>query len=125
MVFLFQQSVWCGPARSSHGKGISTELDHRTTGLDHRTTGLDRPRRQSVVTPMERAVPSTIVMAASMSLALRSGSLVSAISRIWSLVSLQTLSDCGTPEPFAMPAAYLISSGAGGVLVMKVKLRSS
>ena len=44
---------------------------------------------------MERAVPSTIFMAASTSLALRSGSLVSAISRTWSLVSLPTLSFWG------------------------------
>ena len=37
-----------------------------------------------MVTPIERAVPSTIFIAASMSLALRSGSLVVAISRTWS-----------------------------------------
>ena len=75
--------------------------------------------------PMERAVPSTIFIAASMSLALRSGIFVVAISRTWSLVSLPTLSVCGTPEPLATPAAFLISSAAGGVFVMKVKDRSS
>ena len=74
---------------------------------------------------MERAVPSTIFIAASMSLALRSGSLVVAISRTWSLVSLPTFSLCGTPEPFLRPAAFLISSAAGGVLVMNVNERSS
>ena len=41
-------------------------------------------RQSATVTPMERAVPSTIFIAASMSLALRSGSLVVAISRTWS-----------------------------------------
>ena len=69
---------------------------------------------------MERAVPSTIFIAASSSLALRSGILVRAISRTWSLVSLPTFSLCGTPEPFWRPAAFLISSAAGGVFVMKV-----
>jgi hypothetical protein len=78
-----------------------------------------------VWTPIERAVPSTIFIAASMSLALRSGSLVCAISRTWSLVSRPTFSLCGTPEPFCSPAAFLISSAAGGVLVMNVKERSS
>ena len=66
-----------------------------------------------------------IFIAASMSLALRSGILTSAISRTWSLVSLPTLVLCGSPEPFWTPAAFLISSAAGGVLVMKVKERSS
>lgn len=76
-------------------------------------------------TPIERAVPSTIFMAASMSLALRSGILVWAISRTWSLVSLPTFSLCGAPEPFCTPAAFLMSSAAGGVLVMNVNERSS
>ena len=76
-------------------------------------------------TPIDRAVPSTIFIAASMSLALRSGILVWAISRTWSLVSLPTFSLCGTPEPLLSPAAFLISSAAGGVLVMNVNERSS
>ena len=75
--------------------------------------------------PIDRAVPSTIFIAASMSLAFRSGSLVVAISRTWSLVSLPTFSLCGTPEPFWRPAAFLMSSAAGGVFVMNVNVRSS
>ncbi len=75
--------------------------------------------------PIERAVPSTIFIAASMSFALRSGSFVWAISRTWSLVSLPTLSLWGTEEPFFRPAAFLMSSAAGGVFVMKSKDRSS
>src|SRR5665647_1497354 len=64
--------------------------------------------------PIERAVPATIFIAASMSLALRSSSLAVAISRNWSLVSAATLTVCGVGEPLATPAAFLISSAAGG-----------
>src|SRR5687768_16706634 len=78
-----------------------------------------------MVMPIERAVPATIFSAASTSLALRSGILVSAISRSWSLVMDPTLVFCGTPEPDSMPAALSSRRAAGGVLVMKVKLRSS
>src|SRR3954447_24190789 len=75
--------------------------------------------------PIERAVPSMILMAASMSLALRSAILVSAISRTWALDRLATLVFCGTAEPFSTPAALRISRAAGGGLVMKVNDRSS
>src|SRR4051795_2371813 len=75
--------------------------------------------------PIERAVPSMILMAASMSLALRSAILVSAISRTCALDRLATLVFCGTAEPFSTPAALRISRAAGGVLVMKVNDRSS
>ena len=75
--------------------------------------------------PIERAVPATIFIAASMSLALRSSSFVWAISRTWSLVSDATLVVCGVGEPLATPAAFLMSSAAGGVFVMKVNERSS
>ena len=63
---------------------------------------------------MERAVPSTIFMAASTSLALRSGSFWVAISRTWSLVIFATLVVSGFAEPLLIPAAFLISSAAGG-----------
>ena len=75
--------------------------------------------------PMERAVPAMIFEAASMSFAFRSACLVSAIWRTWSLVSLPTLVVCGVGEPFCSPAAFLMSSAAGGVFRMNVKLRSS
>ena len=75
--------------------------------------------------PMERAVPAMIFAAAWTSLAFRSAILVCAISSHWAWVSLPTLSVCGVPEPLETPAAFLISSAAGGVLVMKVKERSS
>src|SRR5919107_2825410 len=79
----------------------------------------------STVMPIERAVPAMIFAAASTSLALRSSILVCAISRIWSCVSLATLVLCGSPDPLGTPAAFLISSAAGGVLVTKVNERSS
>src|SRR5512140_920012 len=55
---------------------------------------------------------------------LRSGSLCSAISRTCFLVILPTLVLFGSPEPLSIFAAFLIRIDAGGVFVMKVKLRS-
>lgn len=57
----------------------------------------------STVTPMLRAVPAMMFMAASTSLALRSGSFIVAISRSWSWVIEPTFTSLGSPEPFAMP----------------------
>src|SRR3954452_12489047 len=76
-------------------------------------------------TPIERAVPSMILLACSTSWALRSGSFCSAILRTWSRVILPTLLRFGSPEPLSSPIACLISTAAGGVLVMKVNERSS
>src|SRR3954466_14934110 len=76
-------------------------------------------------TPIERAVPAMILIAASTSLALRSGSFFSAIARSWSCVIRPTFSRCGSPEPFSMLIAWRISTAAGGVLVTKVNERSS
>ncbi|MCW2903952.1 MAG: hypothetical protein JWO67_6217 [Streptosporangiaceae bacterium] len=75
--------------------------------------------------PMDRAVPATIFSAAAMSVALRSGILVLAISRTWSAVTEPTLVLCGSPLPFSTPAALRMSCAAGGVLVTKVNERSS
>jgi hypothetical protein len=75
--------------------------------------------------PIERAVPAMISEAASRSFALRSGILVVAISRTWSFVIEATLTVCGVAEPLGTPAAFLISSAAGGVFVMNVNERSS
>ena len=66
-----------------------------------------------------------ILEAASRSLAFRSGILRSAISRIWAALIVPTLFACGSPEPLSIPIASLIRTAAGGVFVMKVKLRSS
>ena len=74
---------------------------------------------------MLRAVPSRIVAAATMSIAFRSDCVCSAIWRTCSGVMLATLSGCGVPDPFLTPAAFLMSSAAGGVFSTKVKDRSS
>src|ERR1041384_1791100 len=78
----------------------------------------------STITPIERALPATMRIAASRSAALRSGILVLAISSTCFLVILPTLSVCGLGLPDSMPAAFLISTVVGGVLMMKVKLLS-
>ena len=72
-----------------------------------------------------KAVPSTIFIAASMSLALRSGIFVSAISFTWARVTLPTFSVCGVGDPFSTRAACRSITAAGGVFVMKVNDRSS
>src|SRR5690606_3581604 len=79
----------------------------------------------STVMPMERAVPAMIFDAASRSFAFRSACFCSAICWTWSAVILPTLTVCGVAEAFCTPAAFLISSAAGGVFRTKVKLRSS
>src|SRR3954469_8185546 len=69
-------------------------------------------------------------MAASMSVVLRSGIFVVAMSRscFWLIFPTLTLFGSFEPDPgffaVASPAAFLIRIGAGGVLVMKVNDRS-
>src|SRR5690606_26459790 len=75
--------------------------------------------------PMERAVPAMIFSAASRLVVFRSGSLVCAISRTWSRVIEPATLRLGVLAPFSSPAALRISAGAGGVLVTKLKERSS
>ena len=60
-----------------------------------------------------------------MSLQLRSGILILAISSTWAMVTEPTLFLLGSPEPFSSLAALSSSTGAGGVLVMNVKERSA
>src|SRR5437016_13308264 len=74
---------------------------------------------------MLRAVPATIFIAASTSRAFRSSSFVSAICLTCARVRRPTFSRFGSGEPFSSPSASLISTAAGGVLVMKVNERSS
>ena len=57
--------------------------------------------------------------------AFRSGIFCLAISSAWARVMEPTLFLFGTPEAVSMPAAFLIRTGAGGVLVMKLKERSA
>src|SRR2546429_3609072 len=74
--------------------------------------------------PIERAVPATIFTAASRSFAFRSGILISAIFLSWARVTLPTFWRLEVGDPFSMPASFLRSTAAGGVLVMKVNVRS-
>ena len=73
---------------------------------------------------MERAVPSMIFEAPSMSTAFRSAILVSAISRTWALVIVATFVVRGFAAPLSTPAALRMSLAAGGVLRMNVNERS-
>src|SRR3989304_2093392 len=74
--------------------------------------------------PMLRAVPAMILTAASRSAQLRSAFLIPAISSTCLRVTEPTRVRPGSPEPFARLAAFLRRTAAGGLFMMKVKLRS-
>ena len=73
---------------------------------------------------MLRAVPFTDLMADAIEKQLRSGILILAISSTCFSVILPTLVLLGSADPLARFTARLMRIGTGGVLVMKVKLRS-
>src|ERR1700689_3856234 len=81
-------------------------------------------QNQTTSTPILRAVPLTLRTAAATSKQFRSGIFNLAISSTCASVILPTLVLFGSAEPLARFTARLISTGTGGVLVMKVKLRS-
>src|SRR5213076_1021859 len=54
----------------------------------------------------------------------KSGSLISAIFLSWARVTFPTFWRFEVGEPFSMPTSFLRSTAAGGVLVMKVNVRS-
>ncbi len=110
----------CGWCRSwSRGRGPRLALPRGAacgTGAD---SALDRDAHRT-------GGAGDDLLAASRSLAFRSGILVSAISRTWALVSLATLVLCGSPEPFSTPRGLedqpggrrgLGDEGEGAVLV--------
>src|ERR1700740_3326172 len=74
--------------------------------------------------PIDRAVPRTLLIAASTEAAFKSGIFCLAMSSTCFNVTLPTLSLFGAPEPFAMPAARFSKIDAGGVFVIKVNERS-
>ena len=74
--------------------------------------------------PEERAVPSTIFIAAAMSRQLRSGILIFAISSTCFRVTLPTICVPTVAAPLATPAAFLSSTEAGGDFRMKSNVRS-
>src|SRR4051812_698966 len=71
--------------------------------------------------PIERAEPSIISIAFSISLAFRSFILVWAISRTWARVTLPALVMPGLFEPPCSFAAFLRKKEAGAVFISKVK----
>lgn len=66
--------------------------------------------------PILRALPSTILIAASSVFAFKSSILVLTISKTCAFVSFPTLFFRGLSEPFWIPAAFLIKSVTGGFL---------
>src|SRR5580693_1967264 len=95
-------------APADPGVAVSIETNYPTTSM-----------------PIERAVPRIVFAAASTVVAFMSGIFCAAMARICFSVTLPFFSLFGVPEPFSMPAALSRSTGAGGVLVMKLKLRSA
>ena len=75
--------------------------------------------------PMLLAVPAIMLIAASMLAAFKSGILVSAISFTCALVMVATFVLLGTAEPDLILHAFLRSTAAGGVFVIKLKLLSA
>src|SRR5262249_35167999 len=75
--------------------------------------------------PRLRAVPSTVLMAASIDEAVRSGIFMRAISSTCLRVTCPTLFLPGSPDPFSTPAARLSSTAAGGVFLTNVNDRSA
>src|SRR5713101_6458115 len=73
---------------------------------------------------MERAVPFTEFIADSSEKQFRSGILILAISSTCFSVILPTRFLLGSAEPLAKPQARLMSTGTGGVLVIKENDRS-
>src|SRR5262245_32461854 len=118
-----REVVVSGAAR---GPATSQAPDLPEPGLDQLP---GRPQvkqpQPSRVSPIVRAGPAMLCVAVSMSLAFRSGILVWAMSLTCAIVILPTFSLCGSELPFCTPAAFLISSAAGGVLVMNENERSS
>src|SRR5699024_3383863 len=79
----------------------------------------------STVTPMLRAVPLIMLPAVCSEAALRSRMLGWASASAWARVMEPTLFLLGAREAVSMPAAFLMRTGAGGVLVMKLKERAA
>src|SRR5207248_3423930 len=75
---------------------------------DRRAVALAMHAHQSSTSrPIERAVPATIFIAASISLAFRSGIFSSAILRTWARVTFPTFWRFEVGLPFSMPASFL------------------
>ena len=72
----------------------------------------------STVIPIERAVPFTMLIAASIDAAFKSGIFCSAIVLTWAIVNFPTFSLFGFPDAFFNPNAFLIRTATGGTFVI-------
>src|SRR6185436_20275916 len=87
----------------------------RLEGGDGRAVLLPvRAHQPSTTRPIERAVPATMLIAPSRSVAFRSCILISAIFLSCARVTLPTFSRLDVGEPFSIPASFLRSTAAGG-----------
>ncbi len=66
-------------------------------------------------TPIALADPATMLIAASIVVALRSGIFILAISLTFAWLRVPTFYLLGTPLPFSIPAYFLIRNDTGGV----------
>src|SRR5206468_8458920 len=101
-----------------HGVAGRIELA-QLEGPDRRAVVLPvRAHQSSTSSPIERAVPATIFIAASISLAFKSGIFSSAILRTWARVTFPTFCRFDVGLPFSLPVSFSRSTGAGGVWVV-------
>src|SRR5689334_20778297 len=78
----------------------------------------------STSTPILRAVPAMVLTAVSILAAVKSGAFNLAISSNCLRVILPTFTVLGVALPLSKPNVFLINTDAGGVLIIKLKLRS-
>src|SRR5438093_137222 len=106
---------------------LRDRIGPRPIDLGYRAPELFPPggHQSTTSSPIERAVPAIIRMALSRSAALRSAILISAIFLTCARVTCPTLVRLGWPLPFSTPASLSRRFGAGGVLVMNVKVLSA
>ena len=100
--------------------GGAAELGQRPAGAMARQT-----TATVAITAIDRAVPSIVFIAASISRAFKSGIFISAIFLTWAFVTLPAVTDNGVFDPFFRLASFSSKNAAGGVFLMKVKERSS
>src|SRR5580658_1060900 len=111
-------------ATCSRGGLAYSDMGPRGSFSYGRRNRRSRTRYATTSTPMLRAVPLSVFMAASTVKQFRSGILILAISSTCFSVITPTLVLCGSGDPLARFTARLISTGTGGVLVIKVNERS-
>ena len=94
--------------------------DYATSTVRQYINGNNVINYSITVTPIERAVPATILIAASTEAAFKSSIFCSAIAFTCSFVIDATFSLFGFPEPFSNLIAFLINTATGGTFVINV-----